>query len=167
MNQVQVIASGPVQIDNIPALRSEVAEAGVRQYGVERAYAQALCSVLPAEWYRVEHNDSSDNAKPVHAEKKALYDVLKAAKHTNPSTVWARVRKYAQEHIEGKPETAEGESTGGARHTRSVDLRLIEDLSSLWKLLGRQDSLSDKQVQCKTHIASALIAMGIDLATIK
>jgi len=167
MDNIQVISGSSVQVDNIPALRAEVAESVVRAYGAERRYAEALCNVLPAEWYRVEHNDSSDNAKPVHAEKKALYDVLKAAKHSNPSTIWARIRKYAQEHIEGKPETTEGESTGNARHTRSVDLRLIEDLSSLWKLLGRQESLSDKQAQCKTHIASGLIAMGVDLATIK
>jgi len=167
MNQVQVIASGSVAVDNIPALRAEVAESVVRAYGAERRYAEALCNVLPAEWYRVEHNDSSDNAKPVHAEKKALYDVLKAAKHSNPSTIWARIRKYAQEHIEGTPETTEGESTGNARHTKSVDLRLIEELSALWKFLGRQESLSDKQAQCKTHIASGLIAMGVDLTAIK
>lgn len=163
---IQVI-NASVSIDNIPALRLEVAEAGVRQYGAERKYAEGLCMVLPAEWYLVEHNDSSDNAKPVHAEKKALYEVLKAAKHTNPSVVWARVRKYAAELIEGKPETTEGESTGNARHTRSLDLRLIEDLGALWKALGRADSLSDKQAQCKAHICSALLAMGVDPATIK
>lgn len=155
---------------NLQALRLDVAEAGVRQYGVERKYAEALCATLPAEWYRVEHNAKGEDAKPVHAEKKALFEVLKAAKHTNPSTVWARVRKYAQEYIEGKPEaaTGEGESESvGARHTRSLDLRLVEDLTALWKACNRQESLSDKQRQAMTYIGSALASMGVDLATIE
>ena len=157
--------------ETIESLRSAVADAVVRQYGAERKYAQALCNSLPAEWYLVEHNDKGEDAKKVHAEKKALFDVLKKAGHTNPSTVWARVRKYGQEEIEGVPETSEGESEGesdsvGARHSRSPDLRLIEELSALWKFLGRQESLTDKQAQCKTHICSALLAMGVDPATI-
>jgi hypothetical protein len=157
---------------DIATLRIGVAEAVKRAYGAERAYAQALCGILPAEWYLVEHNDKGEDAKKVHAEKRELFKVLKDAEHTNPSTVWARVRKYAQEFIEGVPETTEGETTEGegdgtARHARSTDLRLIEELSSLWKFLGRQESLSDKQNQCKTHIGSALTAMGVDLATIE
>jgi hypothetical protein len=161
------IVINPASVD-LQALRIEVGEATIRQYGAERRYAEALCAVLPAEWYLIEHNAKGENAKPVHAEKKALFEVLKAAGHTNPSTVWARVRKYAQELIEGKPEATEGESDGvGARHARSPDLRLIEDLSALWKFLCRQESLTDKQAQCKTHISSALNAMGVDTATIE
>ena len=158
---------------SLETLRSDVAEAGVRQYGAERRYAIALCEALPEQWFKVEHNDKSESAKPVHAEKEALYKVLKAAKHTNPSTVWARVRKYAFEYKNPKPETAEGETAEGegesvgARHTRSLDLRLVEDLSTLWKACKRQESLSDKQRQAMTHIGSALVAMGIDLSTIE
>jgi hypothetical protein len=165
MENIVIVPTG----SDLQTLRLDVAEAGVRQYGVERRYAEALCGALPAEWYLVEHNAKGEDAKKVHAEKKALFEVLKAANHTNPSTVWARVRKYAQELIEGKPEATEGEAGEGvgARHARSPDLRLIEDLSALWKFLGRQESLSDKQAQCKTHIGSALNAMGIDLATIE
>lgn len=155
------------EVSTLQTLRLDVAEAGVRQYGAERRYAEALCDNLPAEWFLVEHNDKGADAKPVHAEKAALYEVLKAANHTNPSTVWARVRKYAQEHVYGKPEKTEGSDSVNARHARSPDLRLIEDLSALWKFLGRQQSLSDKQAQCKTHIGSALTAMGVDLATIE
>lgn len=159
--------------ESIESLRSAVADAVVRQYGAERRYAERLCDTLPVEWYLVEHNDKGETAKPVHAEKKALFEVLKKAGHTNPSTVWARVRKYAEEYINPKPETAEGESGEGegegvgARHSRSPDLRLIEELSALWKFLGRQESLTDKQAQCKTHICSALLAMGVDPATIE
>ena len=158
--------------ESIESLRSAVADAVVRQYGAERRYAERLCDTLPVEWYLVEHNDKGETAKPVHAEKKALFEVLKKAGHTNPSTVWARVRKYADEYINPKPETAEGETEGegegvGARHTRSLDLRLVEDLSTLWKACKRQESLSDKQRQAMTHIGSALVSMGIDLTTIE
>jgi hypothetical protein len=162
-------------VNTIEELRKGVADAGLRMYGAEREYAQGLCGILPLGWYLVEHRDTSADAKLVHAEKKALFSVLNAAKHTNPSTVWGRVRKYAQEHVEGVPEatTAEGaadgeaESDGNARHTRSLNLRLVQDLILLWKATTRAESLSDKERQAQTHIASALTALGVDLATIK
>ena len=157
-------------VNDIQALRLAVADAVVRAYGAERSYAEALCSALPAEWYLVEHHDKGDDAKLVHAEKKALFKVLNDAKHTNPSTVWARVRKYAQEHVEGKPDastTTDAESDGTARHTRSLNLRLIEELSALWKATKRAESLSDKERNAQTHIASALTSLGVDLATIE
>jgi hypothetical protein len=52
-----------------------------------------------------EASDTSDDAKLVKVRKTALYAKLKAAEHTNPSTVWARIRKY------------------GARGTSMVSLR--------------------------------------------
>lgn len=156
----------------VESLRQGVADAVKRAYGAERAYAEVLCSVLPAEWYLVEHNDKGEMAKPVHAEKKALFKVLNEAEHTNPSTVWARVRKYAQEYIEGVPEKTEGEgetegSKVGARHTRSLNLRLVEELSTLFKACKNADSLSDKERQAHTHITSALLALGVDVNTIE
>ena len=153
----------------IAELRTEVANAVVRAYGAERSYAHALCDFLPTEWYLTEHSDKGADAKAVHAEKKELFAVLKKAEHTNPSTVWARVRKYAQEHMEGKPEVKEGETDApvGARQNRSLTLRLVEELTTLYKATKNADSLSDKERDCQTHIASALTAMGIDLATIQ
>lgn len=155
----------------ISELRTEVANAVVRAYGAERSYAQALCDFLPTEWYLIEHSDKGADAKQVHAEKKELFAVLKKAEHTNPSTVWARVRKYAQEYIEGVPEKTEGATDSdakvGARQNRSLTLRLVEELTTLYKATKNADSLSDKERDCQTHIASALTAMGIDLATIQ
>ena len=153
----------------IAELRTEVANAVVRAYGAERSYAHALCDFLPTEWYLTEHSDKGADAKLVHAEKKELFAVLKKAEHTNPSTVWARVRKYAQEYIEGTPEKTEGstDTSVGARQNRSLTLRLVEELTTLYKATKNADSLSDKERDCQTHIASALTAMGIDLATIQ
>ena len=165
-----VTTVSPVSIDT---LRQSVADAVIRAYGAEREYAIALCGFLPVEWYLTEHSDKGEIAKPVHAEKKALFKVLNAAKHSNPSTVWARVRKYAQEHVEGVPEPkAEGEADAegskvGARQNRSLTLRLVEELTTLYKACKNAESLSDKERNAHTHINSALIAMGVDVATIE
>jgi hypothetical protein len=160
------ITTAPVSIE---ALRVNVAQAVESSYGAMRSYAQALCEVLPAEWYLVEHNDTSDQAKLVHAEKKALFALLKAAKHSNPSTIWARVRKYAQEYIVGEtPATAgeaAGESEGGnTRETRSLARRYIEELTVLYKAGKRAEGLSDKESDALTKIGGALIALGVDLS---
>lgn len=162
-----IITTAPVSIE---ALRVNVAQAVESSYGAMRSYAQALCEVLPAEWYLVEHNDTSDTAKPVHAEKKALFALLKAAKHSNPSTIWARVRKYAQEYIVGESAPATGEAGeaegegGNTRETRSLARRYIEELTVLYKAGKRAESLSDKESDALTKIGGALIALGVDLS---
>jgi hypothetical protein len=153
----------------LEALRQGVADAVKRAYGAERDYAHKLCDVLPVEWYLVEHNDKGEDAKQVHAEKKALFKALNEAEHTNPSTVWARVRKYAQEHIEGTPEKTEGstDTSVGARHNRSLNLRLIEELSALFKACKNAESLSDREQDAQTYITSALISLGVDTGAIE
>ena len=155
---------------SLETLRDKVAEANVRAYGAEREYAIALCSALPAEWYAVEHRDTSEQAKLVHAEKGKLFDVLKKANHTNPSTVWARVRKYAQEYIEGpkdKTQAGPGETeSNGAQPNRSLTLRFVEELTLLFKAGRRAESMSDKERQAHTHIGSALAALGIDIGSL-
>ena len=156
----------------VETLRTEVAEATGRAYGAERAYGVKLCSVLPEFWYRVEHQDKGDDTKKVHAEKKALFIELKKVEHTNPSTVWARVRKYAQEHAEPKDPADvqakdDADSKVGARQNRSLTLRLVQELVLLYKACKSADSLSDKERQAHTHVTSALIAMGVDVNTIE
>ncbi len=154
---------------SLEALRQGVADAVKRAYGAERDYAHKLCDVLPVEWYLVEHNDKGEDAKQVHAEKKALFKALNEAEHTNPSTVWARVRKYAQEHVEGVPEKTEGltDTSVGARHNRSLNLRLIEELSTLFKACKNAESLSDREQDAQTYITSALISLGVDTGAIE
>lgn len=156
---------------SVEALRVRVADSVASSYGAMREYAQALCGSLPVEWYLVEHADSSDAAKPVHAEKKALFVELKKANHSNPSTIWARVRKYGQEYIEGANapahagEAGEGEAEGGnTRETRSLARRYIEELTVLYKAGKRAESLSDKESEALTKIGGALIALGVDLS---
>lgn len=161
---------------SIESLRKGVAEAVVRAYGAERAYAVALNAMFAGfDWFEIEANDTSETAKPVHAEKKALYVELKAAAHSNPSTVWARIRKYGREEKFGKSEAGEGEGgagegegEGGAGNSpRDPVTRNVEELIALYKFNAKQESLPEKVRQAQVHIASALGALGVDLSLVK
>jgi len=165
-----------IEVSPLAALRQGVADGLTRAYGAEREYAKGLNSTMDSGWYNVEAADVSDLAKLVHAEKKALFDVLKAANHSNPSTVWARVRKTAAELVKAElaaesgdaPDGGEGEEeSGGAKHTRSAMLRNVEELSSLYKFNKRQESLDAKVTAAQGFIASALMALGIDLSQVE
>ena len=167
---------------NLAALRTAVAETVKRQYGAERDYAVALNAEFTFAWFDIEASDKSETAKPVHAEKSELFKVLHAAKHSNPSTVWARIRKYGSAEAtkvgthgkplpaydaEGNPitEVDAGES-GGANNTRSPMLRNIEDLVALFKFNGRQESLEQKIIKAQVKIGEALQELGLDLANL-
>lgn len=174
MSQVNVTPAAPAApLSGIATLRHNVAVATESAYGAMRKYAEGLCDVLPAEWYLVEHNDTSDNAKLVHAEKKALFAELKAVNHSNPSTIWARVRKYAQEFVHGPDakDAPDGEGAGegesvGKREQRSIKLRFIEELGALYKAGKREESLANDVREAHTYITSALKALGVDVATL-
>jgi hypothetical protein len=170
MENVNKVVTAPVSLDS---LRQAVADAVVRAYGAERAYAVQLNSVFGFDWFEVEAADVNESAKPVHAEKGELYKVLKAAKHSNPSTVWARIRKYGREEKYPKAATegeGSGEGEGGnsqAGTTRSAMLRNVEELSALYKFNARQESLPDAVKNAQTFIVSALRELGIDVSLIK
>lgn len=164
----------------IESLRKSVAESVVRQYGAERDYAKELNAMFGFAWYKVEANDIADNAKPVHAEKKALYAELKVAKHSNPSTIWARVRKLGLEEAQKgalfgevmpveKPKGEEGEEaqgSGNAHHARSPRTRNLEELSALYLFNARQDTLDADVKEAQKYIIQALKALNykFDLA---
>lgn len=168
---------------NLAALRTAVAETVKRQYGAEREYALALNAEFTFAWFDIEASDKSETAKPVHAEKSELYKVLHAAKHSNPSTVWARIRKYGSEEASlvgthGKPLPAYDEEgnmitdldsaeSNGANNKRSPMLRNIEELSKLYMFNAKQESLDQKIFRAQTFIASALAELGVDLANLK
>ena len=174
MENVNKVVTAPVSLDS---LRQAVADAVVRAYGAERAYAVQLNSTFGFDWFEVEAADVNESAKPVHAEKGELYKVLKAAKHSNPSTVWARIRKYGREEkypkaaTEGEGGEGEGgEGEGGnsqAGTTRSAMLRNIEELKDLYKFNARQQDLPEAVKNAQTFIVSALRELGVDVATIK
>lgn len=167
--------------DLVQAARDQAAEAAGRSYGAEREYAKALNAALPEAWYTIEHSDKGAEAELVHAEKKlyfkALHEKHPAGKYPNTSVPWARVRKYAQEEAEGVSESAkgggegdgEGEGDVGARHTRSLTLRMTEELTTLWKA-GRKaekdGTIQSREADALVQIGNALQALGLDLATL-
>ena len=156
----------------LETLRAGVAEAVKRAYGAERRYAEALNQTFSFDWFDVEANDTSADAKPVHAEKKALYAELKNADHSNPSTVWARIRKYGKEARHGAPVTGEGaeagagESEGAGSRDRDPITRNVEELIALYKFNTRQDSLPAKVTEAQHHICMALMSLGVELSMI-
>lgn len=163
------------QVD-IATLRKGVVDGVARAYGAERKYAVALNAMFAFDWFEIEANDTSENGKAVKAEKTLLYTELKSINHTNPSTIWARIRKYGKEEKYGKAEGASGEGAGGegegegegaGNKPRDVVTRNVEELISLYKFNARQESLPAKIEEAQKHIASALIAMGVDLSLVK
>ena len=163
MSQVIASPAGDSTPANIVELRNAVGDALKRQYGATREYAVALCEFLPEAWFDVEHNSLKEEDKPVLAEAKAFRAALKAAGHSNPSVMWTRVREAGRVHMHGAPE--EGESKG-AKPQRSLQLRLIEDLSALWKACQREEGKSTAQQNAQTSITTALAALGIDTSTL-
>jgi hypothetical protein len=158
---------------SLATLRQGVAESVKRAYGAERAYAQALNASFGFDWFDVEANDTSAEAKTVHAEKKELFAALKAVEHTNPSTVWARIRKYGK--AEKYPQAAEGEAAEGeaaegecaGNRNKSPMVRNIDDLLALYKFNMRQDGLPPQVASAQVYIVKALESLGVDLALIK
>jgi hypothetical protein len=161
---VSIVSTASVSA--IESARNSCAEKLGAGASAERNYALALNESFITEWFSFEANDVSDEGKLVKAEKELFYKALHAAhhngKHPNPSTVWARVRKYGVEALYG---TAE-ESEVGTKHGKAADVRIVDTLVPLYKFLKRQESLNDKQSQVLTHVSSALTAFGMDLTMI-
>ena len=158
-NQTLVVLDG--NQESIESLRIGVAEAVKRAYGAERAYAKGLNQIFAFDWFMVEANDVSDDAKTVKVEKTLLYTALKAAEHTNPSTVWARIRKYGAE--DRYPAETEGEGST----QRDVTTRNVEELIKLYKFNSKQDSLPAKVREANDAIVMALKCLGVDVSMVK
>ena len=61
-------------------------------------------------------------------------------------------------------EIEEDEASGGTKHTRSLQLRLIEELTSLYKACERnKKELTDAQRNASTLIFGALSELGVTL----
>jgi hypothetical protein len=147
-------------------------------YGARIKYAEALVDASEGVlWY----TDGVAMPALIEAEKKEYYKGLKEIGYSNPSNAWKMVKKYATDYAQsigllakpeaenGEAENGEAESSGDARHTRSFSLRVIEDVTAIYKAgrkLEKEGALSDKEKECNVHLASALQALGLDLAAL-
>lgn len=168
MSQVVVTQANNVSPALVEA-RTACADAIVRGYGATRVYANTLVMVFGADWVE-------EKTDEVNAEKAAFYAVLKTGGHKNPSVVWGRLKKETAKILEeqAKAERAaageeepEAESTG-AKHTRTPQLRYVEDLTGLYKMGKREFSnLTEGQRRAHALIAGALAEIGVDIALLK
>jgi len=161
---------------NVIVARNRVIEAETKSYGARIGYAAALNGMAACAWYR----DGADKVISIETEKSNLYAGLKKAGHSNPSKVWGDIKRYAlldaqEKGLFGeiKPEpvaSGEGESTGNANVNapRPLQLRLIEELTALYKVCDKEKAfLSAQQQAASLHITRALEALGVNLGMIK
>jgi hypothetical protein len=169
-------------------LINNVADTVKRKYGATKALAVHLCSKLQSftvydanmsssvvEWFDIEHSDTREHAKPTLEVAQAFRDSLRKAGHKNPSVEWKRVRDEGRNHTRAlaiaSGEIVEGEDDGeanGANTKRGLTLRMIEELSKLYKA-GKKDEkvLTDDQSSALVFITSALNALHVDPSMIK
>ena len=144
-------------------------------YGAGRVYAADLVAHFDAQgfgtaWITMAHDHKGPDGDAMRAERDTLYTALKDAGHSNPSVKWKQIKGYAAELVRADSGEAEAETESegsGKKTTRSTQLRLIEDLTSLHKMCKREaKTLTEPQRKASLHIASALAELGVDLTTL-
>ena len=176
--ELVVTSVSPVPVINLGNLRTAVAESLESSYGAQRVYGAALNSVLPRFWFDVEHTMTGETAKATKTEKLALYVVLKAAKHSNPSVIWGRIRNYGREayqlteaiarHATMTPEEIAAEkvaeeaekATKNGGSPRSPLLRNTEELLALYNFNAKLEDIPAKVVEAQKGIVAALTSLG-------
>lgn len=173
----KVIAPSAVALDsNTLEIVAQAVNAEKSNYGARRALAQCINMQAPEDcrWYVLEAN--GQKLPPmIEAIKTEYYKGLKSIGYSNPSNAWKMIKQYAQEHasecamfgelppVEGATEQTEGESK--TREVRSVQTRLIEDLTALHDFMVREISKGNPDIQDKHkvahhHIIDALKVLG-------
>jgi len=154
--------------------RDGFAQASGHVYGAGRKYAANLLGFLGTAWIELAHDAKGAEGDAMRTERDALYAALRALPipHSNPSVKWKQIKDHArsilaeQAKAEGG-EDAEGEGeaegSGNGKHTRTLQLRLIEDLTTLFKACKKEKARTQAQTDAMSHISGALSALGVDL----
>jgi hypothetical protein len=158
--------------EEIAIAMDSVVESARGSYGAQVRLASLLNHKYEFNWFDVSHTDTTDEGKQVRKDKETLFAKLKAIDHSNPSKIWADVRKYARlerfPEVKEEGEVQEGEQgESGANHNRNPMLRTIEELTTLWKFLKRQENLDPKLNGALLHIGKALEECGVKLNMIQ
>lgn len=126
----------------------------------ERRYAAMLTKLMPG-WHKLTEKDTSNESKALKAGPNAkLFEQLKAAGHSNPGTVWARLRKYEAEAVtaEGTEGTeGEGEGEGEGNVKREIRARIREELAKLIKAIDKDQYPHEDLRAVKTYLELAII----------
>lgn len=166
----------------LAAIITDMVKAEKQAYGAHIRIAAKLNDLLAFAWFDIDPKEVSDDAKALAPHKKAIYDGLKSAGHSNPSVPFGRIRDYGRNlraglapngkcMADGSPlpnnVSPEGEGEGANPAKRSPMLRNVEELTALWKFNEKQDNLPAKIAAAQKHIVAALAELGIDVRTIK
>lgn len=165
--------TAPMTNSIVAEKREAAIQAETKTYGARIDYAIALNSIASVAWYDIEANGGK-LPENIEAEKAAYYEGLKAINYSNPSNAWKMIKKYAKANAqqnlmfgESAPiEETETEKGANANAPRSLDVRLIEELTALYKACTKADDLSKKQSGALDGIKAALKSMGVDLALV-
>lgn len=156
--ELQAVANELIEVGQ--AIATGHSEVGSK----ERRYAALMSQAFPG-WHLLEATDDSNEAKLIKGgPKKKLFEQLKAAKHTNPSTVWARLRKYAAE-AEATPGEGEGEGEGNTPAKRALEVRLVEEMLKLRKAIAKEEHAHEKVRAVDTFLELALAKLGVTTST--
>ena len=108
------------------------------------------------------------------------YTLLRARKggYSNPSVKWGHIKNHAKailaEEAKAKAKAealargeivVETETEGGAKHNRSTQATLVQDLTTLYKHCKRNSkTLTDAQRKAQLHIGAALTDLGTNIS---
>ena len=154
--------------------RDGFAQASGHVYGAGRKYAANLLGFLGTAWIELAHDAKGAEGDAMRTERDALYAALRALPipHSNPSVKWKQIKDHArsilaeQAQAEGGEGEGEGEAegSGNSKHTRTLQLRLIEDLTTLYKACKKEKARTEQQSKAMLHIAAALADLGVDIS---
>jgi len=169
--QMTVNVTTPMTLSTIATLRVAAIDADRGAYGARLNYAVGLNDITDVAWYSLEESGGK-LPENIAGEKKAYYDGLKSIGYSNPSNAWKMIKQYAKSDAVKRAlfgevaEVVATESEGAGSKARPLDLRLVEELTALYKACHKADSLSNKQQGAFDGIKAALKSMGVDLSLI-
>ena len=160
----------PTTFSNIASLRVAAIDADRGAYGARLNYAVGLNDIATLAWYDIEGNGGK-LPEAIEGEKKAYYEGLKGIGYSNPSNAWKMIKQYAKADaikrgLFGEVPEVEATTEGAGSKARPLDLRLVEELTALYKACHKADSLSTKQAGAFAGIKAALKSMGVDVSLI-
>lgn len=141
-----------------------------------KAYAKGLLDTLGTSWLDMPHDEKGPAGEAMRNERDALYAALRKNGHSNPSVKWKQIKDHAREILAEEDRAARiaaGESAedidaeaegNGKKETRSLQLRLVQDLSGLYRACKRDKTATDQQRKAQMHIAAALADLGVDIS---
>jgi hypothetical protein len=160
---------------------TSAAKAADKAYGAGTLYAAMLTREFGKGWEKIASTPASKRngnekkiGEKIDAEKKVLRETLKARKYPEKGldVPWSRTRKVASEITSGLRYEKDGaiipgkSKPKGASNKRDIVTRTKEDLSALFKALHATEGLPVKAAHAERFIKEALLALGVDTATL-